>query len=258
MISVKERRSAAQVASVVTNSICPSSFKERHMERNTPLPARRVAGVVFAAILVAAHAAEVRASLVIEPVFMRVPGSGQGPDNFPLYDPTYLVNGIAYYLADEPGEIDLYAAGDPRDPDLDVLHIWNNTQYALTSFTMRIIGTATDTLDPGTIVRGPVDAVFGDVDGDGKIGRSDIFSTITVSADGKEIRFEGGVIPIGGRFTDIHLASSDNPPELAGIESFFGGTLSVPEPASSTLAGIGVAALLLYRYGRHVRRAAGV
>jgi hypothetical protein len=48
------------------------------------------------------------------------------------------------------------------------------------------------------------------------------------SALGKEIRFEGGVIPVGGRFTDIRMAFSDDPPGFAGIDSTFAGTLAVP------------------------------
>ena len=100
-----------------------------------------------------------RAGLIMEPVFNRVPGSGQADNNFPLYDPTFLINGVAYFLANDPGEVVTYAACDPRDPDLDVFHVWNNTAYNLTGFTLQIVGTATDTHDPGSVVRGPVDAV---------------------------------------------------------------------------------------------------
>jgi hypothetical protein len=183
---------------------------------------------------------DAQAALVIEPVFNRVEGSGQGDNNFPIYDPTFLIDGVAYFTADEPGEIISYASGDPRDPFLDVFHVWNNTQYNLTGFTLRLIGTATDTENPGTIVRGPVDAVWGDVDGDSVTGLSDIFSTIIVSPDGKEIRFEDGLIPVGGRFTDIHLAMSDHPPDFAGIDCSFTGVF-VPEPATLALLLFGVA-----------------
>jgi len=182
----------------------------------------------------------VQAALVIEPVFNRVDGSGQGDNNFPIYDPTFLIDGVAYFNADEPGEIISYASGDPRDPFLDVFHVWNNTQYRITGLTLRLIGTATDTENPGSIVRGPVDAVWGDVNGDSFTGLSDIFASIQVSADGKEIRFEDGVIPVGGRFTDIHLAMSDHPPDFAGIDSSFTGIL-VPEPATLALVAIGLA-----------------
>jgi hypothetical protein len=179
-----------------------------------------------------------RAALVIEPVINRVEGSGQGDNNFPVYDPTFLIEGVAYFNADEPGEIITYASGDPRDPFLDVFHVWNNTQFHMTGLTLRLIGTATDTANPGTIVRGPVDAIWGDVNGDSLVGLSDIFATITVSADGKEIRLEDGLIPVGGRFTDIHLAMSDHPPDFAGIDSSFTGTL-VPEPAAFVLLLLG-------------------
>jgi hypothetical protein len=191
-----------------------------------------------------------RAGLIIEPVFNRVAGSGPADNNFPLYDPDFLINGVAYFTADEPGEIVTYAAGDPRDPFLDVFHVWNNTNYNLTGFTLRLIGTATDTEDPGSVVRGPVDAVWGDVNGDGRIGLSDIFTTIRVSADGKEIRFEDGLIPVGGRFTDIHLARSDRPPEFAGVDATFTG-VAVPEPAGWALLASGLATLaVIQRTGR--------
>jgi hypothetical protein len=185
-----------------------------------------------------------QAALIIEPVFNRVAGSGPGENNFPIYDPEFLIDGVAYFTANEPGEIISYASGDPRDPFLDDFHVWNNTQYNLTGFTLRLIGTATDTANPGTIVRGPVDAVWGDVNGDSQTGLSDIFATIIVSTDGKEIRFEDGLIPAGGRFTDIHLAMSDSPPDFAGIDSSFTGIL-VPEPATFALLALGLAALAL-------------
>jgi hypothetical protein len=199
-------------------------------------------GAIIAAIFVGIVlcGTTARAGLVIEPVFNRVAGSGPTDNNFPLYDPTYLVNGVSYWLADEPGEVDTFATGDPRDPELDVLHVWNNTRYNLTGFSLRLIGTATDTRDPGTVVREAVDAVWGDVDGDGRIGSSDIFRTITVSADGKEITFGDGLIPVDGRFTDIMLAHSDHPPDFAGVDSWFSGVQSVPEPSSLALASTGL------------------
>lgn len=191
-------------------------------------------------------------ALVMEPVFNRLPGEGPGPEVFPFYNPDLLINGIAYFTADEPGEIISYASGDPRDPELDTVAILNNTNYNITGITLRIVGTATDTEDPGTIVRGPVDAVWGDVNGDGIIGSSDIFSTIIVSADGKEIRLSGGLIPVGARFTDIHLAISDSPPFFAGIDSSFDGEL-VPEPQSIFMTGSGALALLLRRLHKRAR-----
>jgi hypothetical protein len=179
------------------------------------------------------------AALVMEPVFNRVAGVGQADNNFPLYDPAFG------FVTNEPGEIESYVAGDPPDPVLDEFHIWNNTRYNITGFTLRIIGTGTNTLDPGTIVRGPVDAVWGDVNGDGQIGLSDIFTSFTVSADGKELRVENGSIAPGGRFTDIHLARSDDPPELAGIDSSFSGN-AIPEPGT-TSAGAALILIIAWR-----------
>jgi len=198
-------------------------------------------------------ATTVQSALVIEPVFNRVDGSGQGDNNFPIYDPTFLIDGVAYFTADEPGEIISYASGDPRDPFLDVFHVWNNTQYRITGLTLRLIGTATNTENPGSIVRGPVDAVWGDVNGDSFTGLSDFFATIIVSADGKEIRFEDGLIPVGGRFTDIHLAMSDHPPDFAGIDSSFTGIL-VPEPATLALVAFGMAGLATVNAKSGMRR----
>jgi hypothetical protein len=188
----------------------------------------------------------VQAALIIEPVFNHIAGSGPSENNFPIHDPEFLIDGVAYFTANEPGEIISYASGDPRDPFLDDFHVWNNTQYNLTGFTLRLIGTATDTANPGTIVRGPVDAVWGDINGDSITGLSDIFDTIIVSPDGKEIRSEDGLIPVGGRFTDIHLAMSDNPPDFAGIDSSFTGVL-VPEPATFALLAFGLAVLAFTR-----------
>jgi hypothetical protein len=130
-----------------------------------------------------------------------------------------------------------------------VFFVWNNTSYDITGFTLRIVGSATDTRDPGTIVRGPVDAIWGDINGDGVTGVSDIFVTIAVSADQKEIRFENGLIPVGGHSTDIHLAVSDNPPALAGIDATFTGE-AVPEPFTFALTGSGLTLLLLSKLRR--------
>ncbi|MGH9628853.1 MAG: hypothetical protein ACRD7E_11060 [Bryobacteraceae bacterium] len=217
---------------------------------------RYLSSTLSAALLIAAgmtYVPAAQAGLMMEPVFNRVPGSGPGGTSFPLYQPNLLApDGIAYLDADEPGEIATYPSGDPRDPDLDVFFVWNNTSYNITGFILRIVGSATDTRHPGTIVRGPVDAVWGDVNGDGDIGVSDIFATVVVSPDGKEIRFENGLIPVGGRFTDIHLAVSDSPPSFAGVDATFTGQL-VPEPYTFVLTACGLTPIL-FRAPRRNRR----
>ena len=91
------------------------------------------------------------------------------------------------------------------------------------------------------------------MNGDSLTGLSDIFATIIVSPDGKEIRFEDGLIPVGGRFTDIHLAMSDHPPDFAGIDSSFTGIL-VPEPATFALTALGLAALAMTNKKKRLRR----
>ena len=155
--------------------------------------------------------------LVIEPVINRFE---DGEDGIPLGK-----------LLPTPGAVFAYVSGDPRDPRLDTHPIVNTTQFVMNGYGLEIIGTGTDTRDPRTIVRGPIDAIFGDVDGDGEI-LSDIFSSHELSADGKRLEFHGGEILPGQRFTGIHLATSDrqsetDPPIYAGIDSWF--TSSEPE-----------------------------
>ena len=176
-----------------------------------------------------------RSELIIEPVINRFVGNDDG---IPLGDFMPL-----------PGDIFSYVSGDPRDPALDTVPIVNTTNYELNGYGLRIIGIGTDTHDPGTIVRGPIDARFGDVDGDGMI-LSDIFATFAISGDGKTIEFSDGSISPGERFTGIHLAVSDNPPILAGIDSWYTGTL-VPEPSSATLLVLWGLPLLGRRRARH-------
>jgi hypothetical protein len=83
-----------------------------------------------------------------------------------------------------------------------------------------------------------VSAFFGDVNGDSKTGLSDIFSTITLSADHRTITYSDGVIPVGGRFTDFLFSMTDNgEPFKAGVFTSFDGFLAapVPEPATWTI-----------------------
>ena len=72
-----------------------------------------------------------------------------------------------------------------------------------------------------------VNAFFGDVNGDGKAGLSDIFSTITLSADHRTITYSDGFIPVGGRFTDFLFSMTDNgEPFKAGVYTSFDGFLA--------------------------------
>lgn len=178
-----------------------------------------------------------QAELIMEPVFNRVAGLG-GAEN--VVGVRQAVNGAQDELGIEPawtaqpGEVFSYVSGDPRKMELDDFFFYNDTDYTITGFSLEIIGTGIDTDDPRTIVRGaPIDARFGDVDGDGQI-LSDIFSNYEISDDGKSIQFTGGLIQPGERFTDIHLARSDNPPEMAGIDSWFS-AVAVPEPSAGVL-----------------------
>ena len=88
----------------------------------------------------------------------------------------------------EPDQHFAYVSGDPRKVELDDLLFLNDTPYNMTGFSLRIIGTGTDTDDPGTIVLDDtVDAVFGDVAGHPI--SSDIFQQIEITENGKAIHF---------------------------------------------------------------------
>jgi hypothetical protein len=187
------------------------------------------------------------ATLIIEPVINSVPGSGPTDDSFPLYDPVSVnhATGEHPWLANKPGEIDTVSIGNPPDPDLLIFSVWNNTSYDITSLRLSIIGSAlhpTNSEDAWLVTRDPnVDAFFGDADGDGKIGLSNIFSSIVVSDGGKTITLSGGLIPVDGLFTDIsHASTTDGLSFFAGVDTSFGGVL-VPEAATwaMMLAGFG-------------------
>ena len=189
-----------------------------------------------------------QATLVLEPVFDFAPGSGPDDTVFGIYDPTFInpATGEAYLLSDEPGEVSTFPAGFPVDQgNVDTFRFYNNTSYDITGFTWNIVGYADEPeLFNFTIFRDPdVDARFGDVDGDGQIGRSDIFSTIQVSEDGKVIVFKDGLIPVNGRFTDFIFAMTDDgEPFKAAIDSHFEGDF-VPVPAAVWLFGSALALL---------------
>ena len=187
------------------------------------------------------------ATLIMEPVINLMPGSGASADSFALYRPTFAnpVNPADFpFQADEPGEIDTVSIGFPSDPRLLTTWVWNNTAYNLTSLTFSIIGTTiggTSGLAAGYI-RGPVDAFWGDADSDGKIGESDIFSSIVVSPDGKTITLSGGMIPMDAHFTDIvHSMTTDDLPFFAGVDTSFDGVRAVPEPGTGALFLAGLA-----------------
>jgi hypothetical protein len=155
-------------------------------------------------------------------------------------DVVNVANGEHPFLANEFGEIDTVSIGFPPDPFLFTTSVWNNTTYNLTSLTLSIIGSAfhpTGSQLSWLITRDPnVDAFFGDANGDGKIGQSDIFSSIVVSDGGKTITLSGGVIPVGGHFTDIaNSFTTDGLPFSAGLDTSFDGVLAVPEPATGML-----------------------
>ena len=220
---------------------------------------RAVLTVLACAAAVMAAPVRANAALIIEPVFNRVAGSGGDMTILPLYNPDFLngATGLPFLLANEPGEIDTYPAGFPPDPVLvDTVRFYNNTPYNITGFTLSLIGTAVEPEPFNFIItRGPVDAIWGDVNGDGSVGSSDIFGSITLSPDMKTIFFSDGLIPVGGRFTDFNYAmvTAGEPAFLAGIDASFTGT-AVPEPATLMLMSAGGAVLAMRR--RHQARRA--
>jgi hypothetical protein len=204
------------------------------------------------------------ATLTLEPVVNSTPGSGPTADSFPLFDPVSVnnANGEHVWLANQPGEIDTVSIGSPPDPDLLSFSVWNNTAYDITSLKYSIIGSAlhpTHSEDAWLVTRDPnVDALFGDADGDGKIGLSNIFSSIVVSDGGKTITLSGGLIPRNGLFTDIfHSSTTDGLPFFAAVDTSFGGVLA-PEPSTWALMVLGFAGLAFagWRRGRRKRGAA--
>jgi hypothetical protein len=196
------------------------------------------------------------ATLLIEPVINFVPGSGPTATSFPIYNPAFInaANGEQPFLANQPGEIDTVSIGNPPDPRLLTVSVWNNTAYDITSLRLSIIGSAshpTNSEDVWLIQRDPsVDAVFGDADGDGHIGLSNIFSSIVVSDGGKTITLSGGLIPVGGHFTDIsHASTPGDVSFFAGVDTSFDGVF-VPEPATWTLFLAGLSGLWFCRQRR--------
>jgi PEP-CTERM motif-containing protein len=200
----------------------------------------------LAAVLAAPSSA--MATLIMEPVFNRVAGTGPGGNVLGFYIPELInpATGEPILIADEPGEVDTFPAGFPADPVLvNTVRFYNNTSYDLTGFSLSLVGTADEpTPFNFTVTRDAnVDAFWGDVDGDGFVGHSDIFGSITLSADHRTIFFSDGVIPVGGRFTDFNLAmTSDGEPFKAAVDATFSGT-PVPEPATMTLLTTGVGLL---------------
>lgn len=198
------------------------------------------------AILVSVSPAS--ATLYLEPIINRAKGNGPGPLSFPLYDTEFLngATGLPFATADEPGEIVTYPAGVPAGEDLFEFSVWNNTNYAITSLIFKIVGYADEPV-PYTfyIFRDPdVDAFFGDANGDGLVGESDIFPIATITDGGKTLTLSGGVIPLRGRFTDaIHSYTTDGLPFLAAIDASFDGFFDVPTPAGWTAMLFGLGAL---------------
>jgi hypothetical protein len=213
------------------------------------------AAQIAAAIISIGWSPAADATLFMEPVFDRVPGSGPSDTAFPIDNPAFLngATGEPFDTASKPGEIDTYSAGYPRDEVLTSVSFYNNTQYAITAFHLNIIGSSFEPIPyTFTITRDPnVDAFYGDANGDGKIGVSDIFSTITVSDDARAITFSNGLIPPGGRFTDyIFSYTTDGQTFRAGVDASFDGVF-VPEPTSLALLIPGLIAIWAETRRRH-------
>jgi hypothetical protein len=102
---------------------------------------------------------------------------------------------------------------------VDPLRVYSNTAYYIASLTLKIVGSVVEpvpfnfsiTLDPD------VSAFWGDANGNGKVGLSDIFSTITLSTDHLQQRSHSGRRP----FHRLHLFD-DRQWEAAVFTSFDG------------------------------------
>lgn len=213
------------------------------------------------------------ATLVMAPVFDRVPGQGPTePLEFQTYvhptDPLSPYNG-AFVLgiynpgvtatsltADEPNEILTYGAGYPADPTLFTQTLFsNNTDYIIDGFTLHIAGYAIQQSDDGldvAFVEDPnVDAIFGDTTAG--VIESDIFGSYEITDNGKTITFTGGELSVGDIFIDALFSelvgahagfTPDNPfaQNIAYIQaSFQGYPAPVPVPAAAPLMLAGLA-----------------
>jgi hypothetical protein len=198
-------------------------------------------------------------TLTMENVINRAPGSGPAQPNEPFFafglcapENINPGDGQPFATACAPAQLGRYPAGVPRDePLINDIRPYNNTPYNITSLTLQIVGPVDEpepfnfkiTLDPN------VSAFWGDANGDGQIGLSDIFSTITLSPDRRTITYSDGLIPVGGRFTDfIFSTTDDGQPFKVGVYTSFDGVL-VPEPATwaMVLTGLAVGGVLRRR-----------
>jgi hypothetical protein len=197
--------------------------------------------------------------LIMEPVISHFPGTGPAADAFPLYDPTYIngETGQQVSIANKPGELDYWSMGYPREEIMVMSGMWNNTAYNITSLTMTIVGSTIETVPGAAWITTPdpnVDAFFGDANGDGMVGLSDIFATITVSNGGRTLTLSNGVIPAGSHFTDyIFSYTTDGMPFTAALQGTFGGVY-VPEPASWAVLLTAVGGVLASGRRRRARR----
>ena len=179
-------------------------------------------GMTLSLLLAAGIASADPMPLVIAPVINRVAGTGPGANLWGLS--TFLSN---------PGKVFDYGAGYPADPAHLVNDIYNDTAYTITGMHLEIYGWADDTEEPWNLTPDPLyPATFGTVPAFGidptlyGPPESDIFSTITISPDGKTIDFSNGILLPGARFTDIVKSFSVTNPNYAAIHSSF---VAVPE-----------------------------
>ena len=172
-------------------------------------------GMTLSLLLAAGIASADPMPLVIAPVINRVAGTGPGANLW----------GLSTFLS-TPSQVFDYGAGYPADPAHLTYNIYNDTAYTITGMHLEIYGWADATEEPWTLYTDPTyPATFGTVPTLGG-PESDIFSTITISPDGKTIDFSNGTLLPGARFTDIVKSFSVTNPNYAAIHSSF---VSVPE-----------------------------
>jgi hypothetical protein len=139
-----------------------------------------------------------------------------------------------------------YPAGVAAGEEQFEFSVRSKTNHAITSLVFTIVGYADEPVPHSFyIFRNPAfDVFFGDANGDGLIGKCDIFPIATNTDGGRTLTLSGGVIAMRGRFTHaIYSHATDGLPLSAALDASFDGFFDVPPPAGWTAMLLGLGAL---------------